>query len=122
VVAGTAAATALDNEREKQRASRAEKKKLNSAWSEKVVKREERDKRKEKRSAKRKWLKTQAAEAAPSADQNQLKRGRSEDGGGDKEDDEDDWDELAREERMAKKVRKGDIDQKTFDAEFGDLS
>jgi len=33
----------------------------------------------------------------------------------------DDWDELAREEKMAKRLRKGDISQKDFDAEFADL-
>lgn len=120
MAAGAAAATALDNEREKRRASRAEKKKLNSAWSEKVVKKEEREKRKEKRSAKRKWLKTQTVEAVLPGDQTQ-KRARSEDDGGE-QDDSDDWDELAREERMAKKVKKGDINQRTFDAEFGDLN
>ena len=31
---------------------------------------------------------------------------------------EDDWEELAREERMAKKVKKGEIAQLEFDAEF----
>ena len=35
--------------------------------------------------------------------------------------DEDDWTELAQEERMAKKVKRGHISQKMFDAEFGDL-
>lgn len=39
----------------------------------------------------------------------------------DNEHDGDDWDELAREERMVKKVKKGEISQKQFDAEFGDL-
>ena len=33
----------------------------------------------------------------------------------------DDWAELAREERMAKKVKRGAVSQKAFDAEFGDL-
>lgn len=32
--------------------------------------------------------------------------------------DEDDWEELAREERMAKKVKKGEMSQLEFDAEF----
>ena len=39
----------------------------------------------------------------------------------DETEDDDDWDDLAREERMAKKVRKGEVSQKAFDAEFGDL-
>lgn len=39
----------------------------------------------------------------------------------DKEDDDvDDWDELAAEERMAKKVRKGKVNQKEFDDMFMD--
>ena len=37
------------------------------------------------------------------------------------EDDGDDWEELAREERMAKRVKKGHISQTEFDAEFADL-
>lgn len=116
LVAGAAAATALDNEREKRRADRAEKKKLNSAWSEKVGRREEKEKRREKKGRKKKWLKTQV-EALPGSgeDAGGLKRGRSEDLD---EDDGDDWEELAKEERMAKKVRKGDVSQSTFDAEF----
>ena len=36
-------------------------------------------------------------------------------------DEEDDWDELAREERMAKRVKKGHLSQTEFDTEFGDL-
>ena len=35
--------------------------------------------------------------------------------------DEDEWEELAREERMAKKVRKGEVSQGEFDLAFGDL-
>jgi ATP-dependent RNA helicase DDX55/SPB4 len=34
------------------------------------------------------------------------------------EDDEGDWAEIAREERMVKKVKKGEISQLRFDAEF----
>lgn len=33
----------------------------------------------------------------------------------------DDWNELVREERMAKKVRKGNITLETFDEQFADL-
>ena len=33
----------------------------------------------------------------------------------------DDWEELAREERMAKKLKRGDISQTDFDNEFADL-
>ncbi len=35
--------------------------------------------------------------------------------------DEDDWDELAKEERMAKKLRKGEVSQQDFDAAFAEL-
>jgi ATP-dependent RNA helicase DDX55/SPB4 len=40
---------------------------------------------------------------------------------GEDSDDGSDWEELAREERMAKKVKRGEVSQKAFDAEFGDL-
>ncbi len=32
---------------------------------------------------------------------------------------EDDWEEMAREERMAKKVKRGGVDRKTFEMAFG---
>ena len=37
------------------------------------------------------------------------------------DDDEDDWEDLAREERLAKKVKKGTLDSKAFDEEFSGL-
>ncbi|KAF9462671.1 DEAD-domain-containing protein [Collybia nuda] len=111
-----AEATSLENKREKQKASRV-KRKLNSAWSEKASQKEERDKRKEKRSAKKKWLKTQVPTTPAPLGNQTSKRTRIEDG----QDSGDDWNDLAREERMAKKLKKGDINQKTFDAEFGDI-
>ncbi|KAJ7349024.1 DEAD-domain-containing protein [Mycena albidolilacea] len=112
---GAAAATVLDTEREKRRAERAEKQKANVAWSDKVVKKEEREKRREKKGKKRKWLKTQAVDGS---EQKDGEHGEHED---DAVDEGDDWDELAREERMAKKMRKGDVSQKAFDAEFADF-
>ncbi|KAJ7677247.1 DEAD-domain-containing protein [Mycena rosella] len=116
LVAGAAAATILDAEREKRRAERAEKTKMNLAWSDKVAKKEEREKRRDKKGKKRKWLKTQA-ETAEQKDEE-----HGEHGDGDQvEDDGDDWEELAREERMAKKMRKGDVSKKAFDAEFADF-
>jgi ATP-dependent RNA helicase DDX55/SPB4 len=36
-------------------------------------------------------------------------------------DDTEDWKEMAREEKMAKKTRKGALTQDEFDADFGDL-
>jgi ATP-dependent RNA helicase DDX55/SPB4 len=63
-------------------------------------------------------LKNQTS-ANEGGDQN-LKRGRTPPPEDDA-DEGDDWDELAREERMAKKVRKGNITQGTFDEQFTDL-
>ncbi|KAJ7684530.1 DEAD-domain-containing protein [Mycena polygramma] len=115
LVDGAAAATVLDTEREKRRAERAEKQKLNTAWSDKVAKKEEREKRREKKGKKRKWLKTQIEDSSKEKD-----GGHGEPGDG-AVDEGDDWDDLAREERMAKKMRKGDVSKKAFDAEFADF-
>jgi len=41
--------------------------------------------------------------------------------GEDEGDDADDWKEHVREERMLKRVKKGDVSKKDFDAEFLDL-
>lgn len=77
-----------------------------------MSRKETRDLRKEKKARKRKWLKTQSSSGPAKV---QIGTVASEG------DDDDDWDDLAREERMAKKVRTGDISQKTFNAEFTDL-
>jgi ATP-dependent RNA helicase DDX55/SPB4 len=104
----------IDHERN---AVRAEKRRRNLAWSEHTTKNEERDKRREKKMRKKKWLQTQAIKPPHSEDEGLGKGVHNED---DNKLDED-WADLAREERMAKKVKKGDISQKTFDAEFGSL-
>jgi ATP-dependent RNA helicase DDX55/SPB4 len=39
----------------------------------------------------------------------------------DPDDGQDDWAECAREEKLAKRVRKGIVSQEEFDVEFGDL-
>jgi len=112
------AATAREDEKEKRRADRAEQKQQNSAWSNQVTRKEDKDKRREKKDRKKKWLKDQIS--ANEGDDKNLKRGRAPT----PEDDADkggDWDELAREERMAKKLRKGNITQGTFDKQFADL-
>jgi ATP-dependent RNA helicase DDX55/SPB4 len=114
LVEGAAAATILDTEREKRRAERAEKQKTNLAWSDKVVRKEEREKRRDKKGKKRKWLKTQAETA-------QQKDGEHGEHGDEAVEEGDDWEEIAREERMAKKMRKGDVSKKAFDAEFAGL-
>ncbi|TDL27403.1 DEAD-domain-containing protein [Rickenella mellea] len=91
---------------------RAQKKK-NAAWSEKTGQREEREKRKEKKGKKKEWLKKSQAMPADSAKDVQVGEKRVPD---DEEDD--DWDELAREERMAKKVKRGEMKSQDFDLEF----
>ncbi|KAH7929467.1 DEAD-domain-containing protein [Leucogyrophana mollusca] len=91
---------------------RAAKRKRNTAWSQQADSQQEKEKRKEKKDRKRKWLKSQK-------DSNDATTKES---SGDAEvDAEDDWDELAREERLAKKVRKGTAAQRDFDQEFADL-
>ena len=111
-------AAGANAEKQERTAVRRENRKRNSAWSEKIIKREERDKRKEKRVRKKKWLQMQTHESPRPEDGSLGKRVYNE---YDAELDGDDWTELAREERMAKKVKRGDISQKMFDAEFGDL-
>jgi ATP-dependent RNA helicase DDX55/SPB4 len=103
-------------ENEKHKAERLAKKKANSAWSSQALRKETRDKRKEKKVKKKQWLKSQQPPSSSSGSVTPQKRGLDvddEDG-----DDGDDWAELAREERMAKKVKKGEITQLEFDAEF----
>lgn len=58
--------------------------------------------------------------AAADTDQGGTKRGLD-DVSGESGDDGDDWAELAREERLAKRVKKGHLSQSQFDAEFADL-
>ncbi|KAH9951892.1 DEAD-domain-containing protein [Amylocystis lapponica] len=99
----------------KRRDDRAEKRKTNAAWSNKATKEEERHNRKEKKDRKKKWLE---AQKGASDDPHGAKRTRdteSADG------DSNDWAELAREERMAKKVKKGHLSQVVFDEEFSAL-
>jgi len=118
---------AITTEREKNKSlaaekakERAKKKKANAAWSETIERQNERLRRKEKKQAKAKWLRANAK--AQQGGEKELggptKRGRED---GSEDDDEDDWDDLAKEERMAKKVKKGEVSQQAFDAEFGDL-
>lgn len=95
----------------KRKQDRADKKAANSAWSNKTSRKEEREKRKEKKDRKRKWLKTQQSTPSAAAEAHDASDAEGED----------DWDELAREERMAKKVKRGDVSQSQFDVEFADL-
>jgi len=93
--------------------TRAAKRKRNAAWSQQVEIKEDKDKRRAKKEKKRKWLKSQMGDGSLTGVSNKTEL---EESGG-----EDDWDELAREERIAKKLRKGTVSQKEFDEEFGDL-
>ena len=119
-MAGAVAATTRADEKERRRTNRTGKKQHNLAWSNQVARKEEKDKRKEKKDRRKKWLKGQLPPGEVTASDPSLKRARipaTEDDGslGD------DWDELAREERMAKKVRRGNISQGAFDEQFADL-
>ena len=104
----------VDNQRNK--AERLAKERANVAWSSQTLKREARDKRKEKKAKRKQWLKSQQSQPSSSASAVPQKRGLEVDD--DDEGNEDDWAEMAREERMAKKTKKGEITQLEFDAEF----
>lgn len=103
-------------ENEKNRADRVAKGRLNAAWSNQTFKRETRDKRKEKKAKKKQWLKSQQPQ--PSSSTPLVPQKRHVEADDDDDSNEDDWAELAREERMAKKVRKGEMSRLEFDTEF----
>lgn len=103
--------------RKQQQRQRAEQKKAAVPWSNKLSKKEEKERRREKKDRKKKWRRAQETQLKPIASSS--KRSRSPDEPSDGE--EDDWAELAKEERMAKKLKRGDISQHEFDREFGDL-
>lgn len=113
-----AAASAISEaELKKRRDERAHQKKTNAAWSDRLSKKEEKEKRREKSKKKKKWLKEHQPPTEGEATEPGTKRAR----GADEGSEDGDWAELAREERMAKKVKRGGVSQATFDAEFGDL-
>jgi len=78
----------------------------------------ERERRKDKRVKKNIRFKSQGS-ASNTTDT--LKREREVPTDGGEEISAEDWNEILREERMAKRVRRGDISQEAFDAEFGNL-
>ncbi|KLO18627.1 DEAD-domain-containing protein [Schizopora paradoxa] len=104
----TAKLEAQRKAKEKETHNRKDKKVKNAAWSDKVERKEEREKRREKRARKKQW---KAANEAVAQQDASKKRKEA-------EEDADDWDELAREERMAKKVKKGKASKEEFDEEF----
>jgi ATP-dependent RNA helicase DDX55/SPB4 len=87
------------------------------SWSHQHEKRVEREKRKEKKGKKKTWLKTQQSTQPGPAEPITVnsKRARTDQA------EEDEWEELAREERMAKKLRKGDVSLEAFDKEVMSL-
>jgi ATP-dependent RNA helicase DDX55/SPB4 len=103
----------LSVENQKSKAQRLAKQKANVVWSGQTLKEDVRDKRKAK---KRQRVKSQQFQPPPSPSTVPRKRGREEDD--EDEDDQDGWAEIAREERMAKKVKNGEITQLEFDAEL----
>ncbi|TFL00460.1 ATP-dependent rRNA helicase spb4 [Pterulicium gracile] len=105
-------------QQEKRHKDRAQQKKVNAAWSDKTSHKELKEKRREKRISKAKWVRANPPKGAGAGEKRS--RSDSEEGEGGEEDG-DDWDDLAKEERMAKKVRKGHATQKDFDLAFGDL-
>lgn len=80
---------------------RLEQMKKNTAWSEKVTAKGERDKRRGKKAKKRTWLKTNAGTSAQS--EHAPLEDEDEDADADAE-----WEELAKEERVAKKRKQED--------------
>jgi ATP-dependent RNA helicase DDX55/SPB4 len=88
-----------------------EQKRKNAAWSDKATRQQMRELRKEKRKRKKAWLKSNET---PSTAKGREQEGETSDNG-------DDWEELAEEERMAKKVRAGKMNKKDFDKMFVDL-
>jgi len=114
-----------------ERLKRRELKKVNSAWSDKSKSRETRDLRKEKKGRKREWLKKNGMSVEVGVGSGAGK-GDEETEGGDardaKMDDgyldmdaQEEWKELAREEKMAKKVKRGAVLESEFNEMFADL-
>jgi ATP-dependent RNA helicase DDX55/SPB4 len=81
------------------------KKKTNTAWSEKTDAKERKIVRKEKKQAKKEFLKKQALEEVENK-KRELEEAKE------------DWEELAEEERLFKKVKKGKMDKNAFEEMF----
>jgi ATP-dependent RNA helicase DDX55/SPB4 len=90
------------------------------SWSKQLAKKDTKEKRRTKKAKKRDWL----ASTQPGERHTGLKRARtnSEEDMTDPAEGENDWESLAEEERLAKKLKKGKISQAEFDATtFTDL-
>lgn len=116
-----------------ERKDRKRRKVVEVPWSVQVARKEGKVKRKEKKIAKRIWLNTQKKAGAEGTEEgaNGSEDGVSEAEGGGKEpggreesggeEEAEDWKELEREERAAKKARRGGAAQVALEADFGDL-
>ncbi|KAI6119324.1 DEAD-domain-containing protein [Pisolithus croceorrhizus] len=106
------------NEKEREAAeARSTKRKRNTAWSQQAEVKEKRETRKLKKERKRQWLKVQAAGSVTCVALTEQNSHETESDG-----DQDDWEELLKEERMAKKVKRGEATQEEFDEIFGGLA
>ena len=86
-----------DEERQRLRKERREKKKRNAAWSSKTLQKEQRDQRREKKGRKRAW--TKVVKATDTSTKQDEHVDNDTDG-------EQDWEELKKEDRLAKKVKR----------------
>ncbi|PPQ77748.1 hypothetical protein CVT25_011183 [Psilocybe cyanescens] len=120
-VLSEAAAAKEAGERERRNSEHIQKIKKNAAWSVKASKEEERGKRRDKRKLKKKWQKTQEAASVKAVEEQVTGKRQREEASNTAGDNSDDWAELAREEKMAKRLRQGVVSQKEFDAEFANL-
>ncbi|EJU02514.1 DEAD-domain-containing protein [Dacryopinax primogenitus] len=103
----TEAATA---ERELRKQAKVAQKAKNGAWSDKTKHRALRELRRDKKKRKKEWEKKTATTPASALT-----------GNDDDSDDGEDWKELQKEQRLAKKVRKGRVSQAEFNTEFTQL-
>ena len=88
-----------DEERQRLRKNRQEKKKRNEAWSSKSLQREQRDQRRQKKVRKRAWEKAGQTTSTSTQDEHP----------GDDSDGAEDWEELKRENRLAKKAKRANF-------------
>ncbi|RKP10546.1 P-loop containing nucleoside triphosphate hydrolase protein [Thamnocephalis sphaerospora] len=110
----------LQAEKTKTKDDKGAHKKRKEAWSDARDARDRRRERREKRERKRTYLEQKKAEEIDKLIA--AARQENENGGGDgdgNDDDADDWAELQREERLAKKLKKGKITKDEFERELG---
>ncbi|CAG8500563.1 6557_t:CDS:10 [Ambispora leptoticha] len=94
--------------------------KNNMPWSEKQMAKERKIKRKLKKERKREYLKKQKMDEVKSGNNNSS--GQIDNSEDDELEMEAEWEELQREERLAKKVRRGQMNEDEFEKEVGNMS